>query len=209
MAISSDSNATFAFTDTARSDPAALSLTIAAAPDLAITIADPTLEIAETDAPLAFVPAANVTLAVSDADGSETVQTVNFTLTGVPAGTTYSTGGAAIAVTGTLSFTGTEAEFNALTITFPQDFATNATPLAATVQATTNEGGNQTAGFTLAITGELDLDLTTAPVRLAGTAPADLVVPLGIDAVVTDVQATPPRRLKPLPSPSARHCLLA
>ena len=196
VAITSDTSAAYGFTDTARSDPATTSVTIAAAPDLAVTVTDPTMTIAETDAPVAFMPASNVTLAVSDADGSEIVEIVTFTMTGVPDGTTVDTGSGAVPTSGTLSFTGTLAEFNALTITFPRDFATNATPLAATVQATTNEGGNQSGSFTLAIDGELDLDLSTAPVRLAGAAPADLVVPLGITADVTDVQASPSETLE-------------
>lgn len=196
IAVSSDTSATYSYTDTEGSDVAALDLAITAAPDLTVDVTDPVVDVPETDAPLTISPASNVALNISDIDGSETIDTVTFTLAGVPDGTTYSTGGAQMTANGTLVFTGTEAEFAALTVTFPTDFATNGATLPATVQATSNEGGDVTESFEYTITGELDLALTTASVEVVQLADSGYDAALGISAVVTDAQPTPSETLE-------------
>ncbi|WVX48526.1 hypothetical protein ROLI_016070 [Roseobacter fucihabitans] len=194
-AVSTDTNATYGYTDTEGSDVSALGFAITPTPDLAITITDPVLEVQESDAPLSVSPASNVVLLVSDADGSEVISSVTFTLAGVPAGTTYDFGNGPVSVSGTLNVTLSEAEFAALSVTFPADFATNATPLAATVRATTNEGGDVTETFDLAVLGEVDIDLSTLVIQTPQDASNAYDVPLGISASVTDTQATPSETL--------------
>ncbi|MFK7879678.1 hypothetical protein [Roseobacter sp.] len=196
IAVSSDTSALYSYTDTEGSDAASLDLAITPTPDLSISVTDLVLDAPETDAPVTVMPSSNVALNISDGDGSETVDTVTFTLTGVPAGTTYSTGGVPVAVSGTLSFTGSATEFAALAITFPTDFSTNGTPLAATVRATTNEGGDVTENYELTLSGEIDLALTTAPVDVLLVESSAFAVPLGINAVVTDIQTTPSETLE-------------
>ncbi|PRY25331.1 Ca2+-binding RTX toxin-like protein [Aliiruegeria haliotis] len=159
--------------------------------DLDFSVDTDPVQLVETDAPLPFKPADALTLDVTDIDGSEVIDTVTFAMAGLPDGTTYSTGGAATPVSGTLNWSGTGAEFDNLVITFPTDFATNGTPLTATVSATTNEGGSDGGSFDVEIAGELDFDVSVSPSQNTTILPLPQVLELGIAANVTDTQTTP------------------
>lgn len=182
--------------DTENSDFADLQLSITPSPDLDITIADPALRLPETDAPIVFSPASNVTLVVTDSDLSEVITGVTFQMTGLPAGTTFVSNGTASLLGGTLNFSGSEADFASLQITLPADFATNGAALPATVSATTNELGSVSENFTLEVLGELDATLAVNGADLAQIEGSDLTVALGLDAQVTDTQATPSETLE-------------
>ncbi|MBK0328005.1 hypothetical protein I5535_11965 [Rhodobacteraceae bacterium F11138] len=192
VAVTSDAELNGPFVDTQDSDTVVLDLDIAVAPDLVVTVDTPVVDLDETDAAVSFDPADGVTIDVTDVDGSETVDTVTCTINGVPDGTTYSIGGGApVPVSGDLVFSGSLADFQAMTVTFPADFATNGTALNGTVTVTTNEGGNETGSFTVDVNGELDLTVTnTTPIDLAQDG-SPLVVDFGIVADVTDQQADP------------------
>ncbi|MCV6825171.1 MULTISPECIES: Ig-like domain-containing protein [Halocynthiibacter] len=195
VAVTVDSSGSY--TDEERSTPADLDLTVTPAPDLNLTVLTPDVVLQETDAPVDYTPAADFDISVTDTDGSEVVDTVTYTINGVPSGTTYSvSGGTPVPVSGTLVFTGSLAEFNGLSIQFPTDFATNGTDLTGSIQVTTNEGGNESGNFNIEVAGELDLDATnTTPIALAESG-SDVVVEFEIIATVTDTQATPSETLE-------------
>jgi len=187
------------FTDTA-SSATAVDFDITPSGDLVLAVTDPDVDLAETDGPVSHAPAGAFSITVTDTDGSEVVDSVTYTINGVPDGTTYQIGaGAPVAASGTLTFTGSLADFNALTVTFPADFATNGTPLAGTIQVTTNESGSESGTFTIAVDGELDLtvDIDVLPATSAQTG-APLLIDFGIDAMITDSQATPSEWLEQL-----------
>ncbi|OSP53969.1 hypothetical protein [Pseudoruegeria sp. SK021] len=192
VAVTSDAALDSAFVDTQESAIETLDLDIAVAPDLILTVDTPLVDLQETDDVVTHDPAGDFTIEVTDVDGSETVDTVTYTISGVPDGTAYSVGsGTPIAVSGDLVFTGSLAEFDTLTVIFPRDFATDGTPLSGTINVTTNEGGNQSGSFSIEIDGELDLTVTnTTPIDLAQDG-APLTVDFGIVATVTDQQADP------------------
>jgi large repetitive protein len=176
----------------------AFTITISSEEDLQLDVTDDDRHLTETDAQLSFTPSSNFTVDVTDIDGSETVETVTFTLTGAPAGTSYTvSAGAPIDGSGTLEFTGSLAEFQTLQVQFPQDYATNGTPIGGTLRATTNEGGDETVSYNLSIDGELDLTVTTdvQPTEALQTG-TPITIDFGIDASVTDVQATPSETLE-------------
>ncbi|MEM9393388.1 MAG: hypothetical protein AAGA38_06000 [Pseudomonadota bacterium] len=180
------------YVDQEPSDPVVLDLDITVAPDLQITQTDDTIVIGEGDAPTqpSFRPADNLALTVTDTDGSEAIDGITYTLASVPAGTTYTLGGATIPVaTADLSLSLTEAEFALLEIQFPVNYSTNGSPLAGSLNATTNEGGDETVSFTVEVTGELDLVVTVTPTDQAQTG-SSVDVPLGIDASLELPQST-------------------
>ncbi|MDP2582270.1 hypothetical protein Q8W37_20200 [Shimia thalassica] len=186
------------FTDTERSPTETLDLDIAVAPDLVFSVLDADVELDETDATITHDPAGDFDIQVTDTDGSEIVDNVTYTVVGVPEGMAYQVAaGPIVPVTGDLVFSGSLADFQQLTLLFPQDYATNGTPLDGTINVTTNEGGDESGVFTIAVDGELDLTVTvdvqpdTAP--QTGT---PIVVDFGIDAMVTDVQTTPSETLE-------------
>ncbi|MDD9716246.1 cadherin-like domain-containing protein [Dinoroseobacter sp. PD6] len=185
-AVTLDQSVDGSFIDRQSSDPADLDVVIIPAADLVVTQTNDTLVIDEGDPPdqPSFTPADEITIAVTDRDGSETVDSLVYTLSGVPTGTTYTVGGTQTAVTGPdLVFSGSEAEFATLDIQFPENFATNGAPLAGSLAVTTNEGGAETVSFTVDVTGELDVAVTVTPTDQAQTG-MDVTVPLGIDAAV-------------------------
>ncbi|MEO9781027.1 MAG: hypothetical protein ABJH07_25670 [Sedimentitalea sp.] len=192
VAVTSDAELNGPFVDTQDSAVVTLDLDIAVAPDLIVTVDTPVVDLQETDDVVSFDPAGDFTIDVTDVDGSETVDAVTYTISGIPDGTSYSVGGGSpVAVSGDLVFTGSLAEFNALTVTFPRDFATNGTPLDGTLNVTTNEGGDQSGSFSINIDGELDLTVTnTTPINVAQDG-APLTVDFGIVADVTDQQPDP------------------
>ncbi|MFC3616758.1 M10 family metallopeptidase C-terminal domain-containing protein [Lutimaribacter marinistellae] len=194
-AITTDSSVYF--TDTQASPPQTLTAVIDPAPDLTFAILDPDVMLDETDAPLEYQPASDFDIQVTDTDGSETA-TITYTIAGVPAGTTYRVGsGGEVPVSGDLVWTGTNADFAQLTVTFPQDHATNGTPLDGSISVTTNEGGSDGGSFTIDIAGELDLDFTanTQPTAAPQTG-TPITVDFNIAATVTDVQASPSETLE-------------
>ena len=180
------------FTDTARSTPADIDFDITPSPDLVIDVTEPVVELAETDLLVRHRPAGDFDIAVTDTDGSEFVDSVTYSIEGVPEGTRYRVGsGPRVDVTDTLTFTGSLDEFEDLVVIFPADFATNGTPLAGSILVTTNEGGSESGTFSVSVAGELDLSVTIDvepdPDNEAG---ARQVIDFGIDAQVTDRQTT-------------------
>ncbi|MEM7319599.1 MAG: cadherin-like domain-containing protein, partial [Pseudomonadota bacterium] len=186
------------FTDTESSAPANLDLTITPTPDLVLTVLDPDVDLIETDAVVSHSPAADFDIQVTDTDGSEFVDNVLYTVTGVPDGTSYQIGtGAPVPVAGDLVFTGSLADFTQLQVNFPRDFATNGTPLDGTIQVTTNEGGDENGTFTIAIDGELDLTVTVLPTPTAAPQTGNpITIDFSISANVTDIQAMPSETLE-------------
>ena len=191
-AVTIDSDLDSSFVDRESSAPTDLVVGIDPAPDLIITQTEDELVFDEGNPPdqPGFRPADTITITVTDIDGSEVVDEVTFTLDGVPAGTTYTLGGAPIAVAGPdLAFTGSLAEFELLEVQFPFNFASNGATLPGSVRATTNEGGDQTVTFTVEVVGDLDLVVTVTPIDQAQTG-TSVEVPLGIDAELTPPQPT-------------------
>lgn len=186
VAISIDSTEAGAiFLDTQASAPQQINLSITPSPDLVFSVDEDEVELTETDAALSFAPAEGFTIEVTDTDGSE-VATVTYTLEGVPDGTTWNSGASSGSASGgILTFTGTQAEFDALQITFPRDFATNTDPLTGTIEVTTNEGGTASGSFTVGIEGELDarVSMSENPI-IVTNAPGREIVEFGIDASV-------------------------
>lgn len=197
-AVTSDSSVDGSFTDSSDSTPAALSIEITSTPDLELTVSDDAPVFAETDDVVSVQPSDFIDIAVTDTDGSETVNNVTFRISDVPDGTMYLVGsGPAVAVTGDLVFSGTLADFEMLQIVVPQDFATNGTPLLGSIDVTTNESGAETAAFQISVTGELDVSLTVDPPADAlAQSGAPLDIDLGIVADITDVQLTPSETLE-------------
>nr|WP_253913372.1 cadherin-like domain-containing protein [Pseudoruegeria sp. HB172150] len=197
FAVSSDADIASSFVDEQRSLPADLPLAITPTEDLDLTVLVPDVDLQETDATVTYSPSADFDISVTDTDGSEVVETVTYTIDTVPDGTTYTVGGGTpVATSGTLVFTGTQAEFDTLEIQFPADYATNGTDLTGSLNVTTNEGGDETGTFSISIDGELDLTATnTTPIAVA-EAGTSIVVDFGISALVTDTQATPSETLE-------------
>jgi hypothetical protein len=192
VAVTSDTSVDGSFTDTETSAVTTLTLDISEAPDLVLTVDDVVVDLDETDAAVSFYPAGGFTIDVTDVDGSESVDGVTYTISGVPEGTSYSvSGGAPVSVSGDLVFTGSLAEFQTLTVTFPTDFASNGVPLSGTLNVTTTEGGDEVGTFSIEIDGELDLSVSnTTPISLAQDG-SPLVVNFEIAADVSDVQSAP------------------
>ncbi|WP_380057903.1 cadherin-like domain-containing protein [Falsihalocynthiibacter sp. SS001] len=194
VAVTIDSTDPSAIFEDRQPSPAQqLDLSIAPAPDLVLTVDVPAVTLQETDAAVLYSPAADFTIDVTDVDGSEQIDSVTYTLTGVPDGTTWSAGAlSGTASGGTLTFTGSQADFNALEISFPADFATNGTSVDGSITVTTNEGGNATDTFTIDVDGELDVSVTNiTPISVADTG-APVVVDFGIDAQILPDETSNP-----------------
>ncbi|OWU66355.1 hypothetical protein, partial [Marinibacterium profundimaris] len=144
-------------------------IVIAGSGDIDFDIAE--LVTAETDAPVTVIPSDAWAVSVSDRDPGlprEQLDSVTLTLddlppgvviTGVPTGTvSYDT-----AAGGSLTFTGTAAQYDALQLTFPTDYSTESPAadgmvLTGTLSATSTEDATgQSAPVTLRITPEGDL----------------------------------------------------
>ncbi|MBT8168344.1 cadherin-like domain-containing protein [Falsiruegeria litorea] len=185
------------FTDSERTPTQSLDLDIAVASDLVFNVLDPDVELDETDAIVTHDPSGDFDVQVTDTDGSEMVDNVTYTITGVPDGMAYQVGSAPVVpVTGNLAFSGSLVDFQQLTLIFPQDYATNGTPLNGMINVTTNEGGNENGIFTIDVDGELDLSvLVDVQPDAAPQTGTPIVVDFGITATVTDVQPIPSETL--------------
>ncbi|MEM7089802.1 MAG: hypothetical protein AAF496_09525, partial [Pseudomonadota bacterium] len=154
----------------------------------------------ETDAPVNLQPSSFLAFNLEQADIGEAVSQVTFQISGLPLGTTTTFG--QIAITGgaaTLTFVGSEADFNALVLTFPTDFSTESRidapegPLQATVAIETTFLGTARLEFPVIVFAEGDAvidetppdtvaDESDAPTLLR---PSDLLVP-----AVTDIDGS-------------------
>ncbi len=128
-----------------------------------VTVGDGAVDLQETDAVVTFKPSDQITPLATDADGSESVETVVVTFNQLPSGTRFSIDdGASFSVASpTLQFSGDLATYNALVIELPADFSTEnpASTLVAEVTAVTNEGGSDTGILTVSVDAEGDIVL--------------------------------------------------
>jgi len=169
-----------------------LTISVTATGDIDFEVTE--LVAAETDAALELRPEEAWQAGISDADGSETVDTVTLTLSDLPpdmqiatplGGTVSYDAGAG----GGFSFQGTYAQYAALTLGFPADFSTR-DPITGSLQVTSNEDATgRTEAVTLTITPEGDVGIDAgqpyadrveddaSPIR-----PADLLAPGATDA---------------------------
>ncbi|MEQ3708864.1 MAG: hypothetical protein ABNH23_05860, partial [Tateyamaria sp.] len=143
-------------------------------PDIGFSISD--IVTNETDGVVTITPSTSWNVTVSDP--GETLTNITFTLSNLPAGVTFPAGGAITydAVNGgAFSFSGTEAEYLALTLTFPRDFSTDSridfTPgsMTGTIEATSSDGGPVVSPDLLSVQvipeGDVEIDVTQlAPV---------------------------------------------
>ncbi|MFV0335750.1 MAG: hypothetical protein ACK5JR_16965, partial [Tropicimonas sp.] len=179
-----------ATTNEGGSGSGSFAVTVTATSDLDVTVNDDSIVLTETDAAVDYTPSDDIEIAVSDVDGSETAS-ISYVLAGLPAGASYILNGTETPVSGTLSLTLSPADYAGLTLRFPADFATD-TPLSGTVSVTTNEGGSQSTPFTITVTGTEDISVAVRPdpdLSIASATPK--VIDLGVDALVSDSQATP------------------
>ncbi|MFV0334127.1 MAG: hypothetical protein ACK5JR_08675, partial [Tropicimonas sp.] len=149
--------------------------------------------LAETDAPVTFAPSQYATVVLVGENNGEFIQTVRLTLPGLPAGMSASAGSFSPQPDGTVTFVfnGSYAAYQALTLTFPEDFSTESrndfTPgdLTATLQAETNFGDVATGSFPVTVTqeGDVEIDATlpdTIPDETdaaSSLVPSDLLLP--------------------------------
>ncbi|MEM8730065.1 MAG: hypothetical protein AAGF79_09105, partial [Pseudomonadota bacterium] len=136
-------------------------ITIAPTGDIVFDVTE--LVTAETDARVLVSPSSAWMVSVTDSDPTpppETLDTITLTLTGVPDGT-LAQGVPASTVTlvaGTLTFTGTKAQYDALQLSFPTDYSTESPAadgptITGTLAATSNEDPTgQSTNVTLRIT---------------------------------------------------------
>jgi Ca2+-binding RTX toxin-like protein len=151
------------------------------------------VQLQETDAAVIYAPAGDFAIDVTDQDGSEQVDSVTYVLTGVPDGTSWTSGSrSGTATGGTLTFEGDLAEFEALEIGFPADFASNGTPIEGAITVTTNEGGVENGAFEISVTGERDLEVSAASQIPVAETGAPIVVAFGIEAEITPDAASNP-----------------
>ncbi|MTI18580.1 hypothetical protein E1162_15150, partial [Rhodobacteraceae bacterium RKSG542] len=134
-------------------------LTIIVEPTPDVEIEASPITATETDGPLPIKPADFINITQTDGDGSEVIESVTITLTGLPSGTTTNFG--SISADGTLTFTGTPEEFEELCLVFPQDFSTEnpGTTISGTVTASSNEGEGPELPITIDIAFEGDVEV--------------------------------------------------
>ncbi|MFV0475178.1 MAG: cadherin-like domain-containing protein [Pikeienuella sp.] len=178
-----------------------IEVTVRATPDV-VYVAPPISEM-ETDGPVTITPSATWKATADDADGSESIQTIRLTLNDLPAGMVI--GGVPASAytynpaTGVFTFTGTPAEYAALTLTFPTDFSTenrsdgyDSGDLTGTLTAITDEGTAEGVPVSIGIGFEADVELL-APEVLSTDEDADgagATVALGIDVNITDADGS-------------------
>ncbi|MCH2095862.1 MAG: hypothetical protein MK160_12205 [Rhodobacteraceae bacterium] len=196
-AVTTDTGILFTDTETATGT---VSLSIAPAGDIDLTVTP--FDTVETDADIVITPSAFSNIAINDTDGNapiEAVDTVTLTLANLPAGVVI--GGTPSgtvtydpAAGGAFTFTGSEAAFTALTLTFPADFNTDVRydgaptgALTGTLLVTSTEDSTGVSQpVSIAISATLDLTVTVDPQPdSAVQTGSDLTFDLGIDAQVT------------------------
>ncbi len=157
-----------------------------------------------TSAPLELRLADVVTGRATDADGSESIATVDVVVKGLPLGTKYSVndGVTFIAATpgGVLTLTGlSRAEYENLVIRLPDDFST-ITPITGSATFTTDEAllagetdigpndGVETGPFTITVNSEQDVEITAQDITVI----EDLGQPiqLNLDVDITDIDGS-------------------
>jgi len=196
-AVTTDTGTLFTDTETATGT---VSLSIAPAGDIDLTVTP--FDTVEIDADIVITPSAFSNIAINDTDGNapiEAVDTVTLTLANLPAGVVI--GGTPSgtvtydpAAGGAFTFTGSEAAFTALTLTFPADFNTDVRydgaptgALTGTLLVTSTEDSTGVSQpVSIAISATLDLTVTVDPQPdSAVQTGSDLTFDLGIDAQVT------------------------
>ncbi|WP_310620062.1 type I secretion C-terminal target domain-containing protein [Flexibacterium corallicola] len=131
------------------------------------------------------------TAQVTDLDNSESLETIAFTLSGVPEGTLFSTDGGesyseASIVNGTLTYSGAASSLSSLILRLPQDFATT-NDITGTFTAQSDEGGTDTQSFQIVVTPEADVSLSAADVSgIEDQSGSGATVDLQISAAITD-----------------------
>ena len=176
-------------------------------------LTDNRIQLNETDAEISFKPSDAIIATAKvepgapadgvpnpDQDGSERVTEISVTITGRPAGATAGSsiipapGSLTQPAAGTFVFVGTRAEYESISITLPRDFSTvsPATTISGTVRAITNEGGDDTRGFTVEVQAEGDVRINTNP--FADLTEDNVTVPGGAE---TPVSFTPADLLDP------------
>ena len=165
-------------------------LIVTPTPDIEIS---GTIRTDETDAPVTVLLSDFVTIAITDPN--ETLTRIEFTLPGLPIGTTSNAGSFSPDGSGTVTYSyvfvagAGDPDFSTVTLTFPQDFSTTspALPLEATVAVTSDAGGPvvQTVpvivdfeGDVVFQDGQIDLAETDDPVTFK---PSDAVTPRATD----------------------------
>ncbi|MDX5595684.1 DUF642 domain-containing protein [Pseudovibrio sp. SPO723] len=126
----------------------------------------------EGDAPLTVMVGDLVSVKVTDADGSEVLESISVTLNGLPEDTQVSAG--TLAPDGSFSWTGTQVEFADLSLTLPKDFSTAnpAVTLSGTASAISNEGASSVTPFSLTVAAEGDISVgLTDAVETSGGSP--------------------------------------
>jgi len=136
----------------------------------------------ETDAPVDMRPASFLQFNLEQADIGETVSLVTLAIAGLPVGTTSNFGQVTdMGGTATLSFSGSEADFNALILTYPTDFSTISRidaptgPLQATVAIETTFLGQAQLDFPIVVFAEGDAEIDDTP---ADTIPDETDAPI-------------------------------
>ncbi len=131
-------------------------------------------------------PNANLSAVVSDLDGSEEVTSVTVTFdSGLPSGIDSDDFNAGSFSAG--AWTGTAAELAQLTLTLPADFSGD---IAGSVNATSDEGGDETAPFSFTIDPDPDLELPNSD-EIGGSGldretDAAITVDLNLSASISD-----------------------
>ncbi|WP_424930767.1 hypothetical protein, partial [Amaricoccus tamworthensis] len=162
-----------------------------------VIVIDPDAVYAETDAPLSFALSDRIGVELAGDSIGEYISEVTVSLLGLPSGTTASAGNLIDAGNGTftLEFTGSLANYNALTLTFPEDFSSDsridfpAGDLTGEIKAKTNFGDEAVSPISLRITPEGDVSIDDSlPDRVAdetdavvALVPASLLLPEATD----------------------------
>ena len=174
-------NVVSAFTDEQGEDSATFMVVVTPTPDLVLpseNIGGSGLD-QETDQPITVD--LNLSAAITDGDGSEVLTSITVTFDQLPAGTTTSGG----TLTG-LVWSGTQAELSALALTFPTDYSSeDGGVINGSLRVTTDEGGDQTVGFTVPVLPEEDLDVVANDVTVPES-DTGVTVNLSLSATVTD-----------------------
>ncbi|MEP4877671.1 MAG: calcium-binding protein [Tateyamaria sp.] len=159
---------------------------IGATEDLDFVVVTQDVVLTETDLEVDFSPSTAVRAQATDADGSES-STIDLVIEDVPLGTNWTGTGASLNGNN-LEFSGNDAEYAALVIHFPADWATNGTPLNALINVTTDEGGANSATFTIEVIGTPDVSATVMPVDQVQTG-SQITLDLGVVVEVTPTSA--------------------